>query len=143
MRHRVPPPTPHLRTHWTRAYTVLEFHGEIDIAAAVQMIPHLDAATAEPRPRIIIDLTPTEFFDGSGLHLLCRTRRQAEERDGHLLLVCPHPLTLRILHTVHLADVFHPARTLQEVLGRPTPAHGPDPGPDSPPPTEGTTDAIS
>ena len=68
------PPTRHLRVHEDRGHTVLEFHGEIDIAAAVEIIPHLDAATGRPGARLVIDLSDVEFFDCSGLRLIYRAR---------------------------------------------------------------------
>ncbi len=57
------PPTRHLRVRLDRGHTVLEFHGEIDIVAALEITPYLDAVTGHPEPRIVIDLRPVEFFE--------------------------------------------------------------------------------
>ncbi len=119
------PPTRHLRVHQDRGHTVLEFHGEIDIAAAVEVIPHLDAATGHPGARIVIDLTSVEFFDCSGLRLIYRARHRVLAHDGTLQLVCTHPLTLRVLKVTGLARVLPPMASLDVALGspRPRPAH--------------------
>ena len=74
--------TPHLRVREDRGYTVLEFRGEIDIAAAVELLPHLDRVTGRPDARLVIDLTGVEFFDCSGLRLLYRARSRVLDNNG-------------------------------------------------------------
>ncbi|MGW0944979.1 anti-sigma factor antagonist [Streptomyces sp. NPDC002623] len=118
------PDTPHLRIRQDRGYTVLEFHGEIDIVAATEIGPRLDDATVGPAPRIVIDLTRIEFFDCSGLRLLYRARRRVLDRGGHLHLVCAHPLTLRILRATGLYRLLPPATTLDAALEQPEATSG-------------------
>jgi anti-sigma B factor antagonist len=119
-----PAGTPHLRVREDRGYTVLEFHGEIDIVAANEIGPLLDDATSCAAPRIVIDLTPVEFFDCSGLRLLYRARGRVLDQGGRLHLVCPHPLTLRILRATGLSRLLPPAATLEAALERPGAASG-------------------
>ncbi|MFJ1807306.1 MULTISPECIES: anti-sigma factor antagonist [unclassified Streptomyces] len=116
--------TPHLRVREDRGYTVLEFHGEIDIVAATEIAPHLDHATGGPAPRIVIDLTPIEFFDCSGLRLLYRARGRVLDHGGHLHLVCTHRLTLRILRATGLYRLLPPATTLDAALEQPEATSG-------------------
>lgn len=117
--HHGPAPLPrHLRTHRYRGHMVLEFHGEIDVVAALEITPFLDSATGRPAPRIVIDLGPVEFLDGSGLRLLYRARRRVLAQGGTLNLVCTHPLTLRILRITGLAELLPASATLEEALGR-------------------------
>ncbi|MFJ1735421.1 anti-sigma factor antagonist [Streptomyces sp. NPDC088254] len=116
--------TPHLRVREDRGYTVLEFRGEIDLLAATEIGPHLDAATASPAPRVVIDLSGIEFFDCSGLRLLYRARGRVVDRGGHLHLVCAHPLTLRVLRATGLSRLLPPAPTLDAALERPGAASG-------------------
>ena len=119
-----PPGTGHLRVHEDRGRTVLELHGEIDIAAAVEIIPHLDALTGGPGARIVIDLRHVEFFDCSGLRLLHRARHRVLDRGGELRLVCTHPLTLRVLKVTGLARLLPPAPTLDAALEQPEATSG-------------------
>ncbi|WP_198539414.1 anti-sigma factor antagonist [Streptomyces graminilatus] len=119
-----PPPTPYLRVHQDRGHTVLEFHGEIDIAAAVEIIPHLDAATGQRDARIVVDLTNVGFFDCSGLRLLYRARHRVLAHEGHLHLVCAHPLTLRVMKVTGLTKVLPPVASLDAALGLPETASG-------------------
>lgn len=110
------PLTRHLRIHQDRGFTVLEFRGEIDIVAAMEILPSLDRVTGRPGARIVIDLRQVEFFDCSGLRLLYRARQRMLEREGRLYLVCTHPLTLRILRVTGLSRLLPPQPTLDAAL---------------------------
>ncbi|MEY7977437.1 anti-sigma factor antagonist [Streptomyces pilosus] len=125
MRYEPAPLTRHLRVRQDRGHTVLEFRGEIDIAAAAEIVPHLDMATAEPDARIVIDLTRVEFFDCSGLRLLYRALHRTAGGSGSLYLVCAHPLTLRMLRITGLSRLLPPRPTLQAALEQPESASGP------------------
>ncbi|WP_307790176.1 anti-sigma factor antagonist [Streptomyces actuosus] len=124
MQHDPAPRTPHLRVRRDRGYTVLEFAGEIDIAAAAEIAPHLDSATAGDCPHVVIDLTGVEFFDCSGLRLLYRARSRTLDRKGRLHLVCTHPLTLRMLRLTGLSRLLPPHPTVEAALGCPEAASG-------------------
>lgn len=104
------------RTHRVGGYTIVELHGEIDIAGVGSVGPALDAATAGDRPAVIVDLRPTAFFDCSGLGLLCRAHRRVQERGGRLRLVCDDALILRTLRAGRMLDVLEPVATLDEAL---------------------------
>ncbi|MGW1750750.1 anti-sigma factor antagonist [Streptomyces sp. NPDC002092] len=118
--HQEPAPlTRHLRVHQDRGHTVLEFRGEIDIAAAVEIAPVLDRVTARPEVRLVIDLRPVDFFDCSGLRLLYRARARVLDQDGELRLVCTHPLALRIMRVTGLTRLLPAHPTLDAALGQP------------------------
>ncbi|MEU0744341.1 anti-sigma factor antagonist [Streptomyces sp. NPDC006134] len=116
MRHQPAPLTRHLRVRHERECTVLEFHGEIDIAAAAEIAPRLDRETGRPGARIVLDLGRIEFLDCSGLRLLCRARQRVLDRGGQLHLVCTHALTLRVLRVTGLTRLLPPRPTLEEAL---------------------------
>ncbi|MGW0821372.1 anti-sigma factor antagonist [Streptomyces sp. NPDC002845] len=122
--HDPAPLTRHLRVRQERGQTVLEFHGEIDIIAALEIIPYLDSVTGRPEPQIVIDLRPVEFFDCSGLRLLFRARHRILARGGRLHLLCTQDLTLRILHVSGLAHHLPPSASLEEALSRPEATSG-------------------
>ncbi|GGV29212.1 hypothetical protein GCM10010277_11870 [Streptomyces longisporoflavus] len=113
-----PPTTGHLHTYRTQGHLILEFHGEIDVSAALEMAPALDMYTALPALEAIIDLSHVEFFDCSGLRLLCRARRRILDHSGELQLVCDHPLTLHILRVTGLFPGFAPVPSLAVALDR-------------------------
>ncbi|MFJ8825256.1 anti-sigma factor antagonist [Streptomyces sp. NPDC102467] len=113
------PCTELVRVREVRDWTVMELRGEIDLAAIPEILPYLDDVTAMPAPALVIDLTPTEFFDCSGLRLLVRARRRVEERSGQLVLVCPHAMPRRILRAAGLSHCFYVVNTVAEVLPAP------------------------
>ncbi|MFE6092750.1 anti-sigma factor antagonist [Streptomyces massasporeus] len=119
MRQEPAPLTRHLRVRQERGHTVLEFRGEIDLAAASEIAPHLDRETARPAARIVIDLSGIDFFDCSGLRLLYRARSRVIDRRGQVLLVCAHPLTLRVLRITGLSRLLPPQPTLDAALEQP------------------------
>ncbi|MFB6847404.1 anti-sigma factor antagonist [Streptomyces sp. NPDC056373] len=125
MRQEPAPLTRHLRVRQERGHTVLELRGEIDLAAASEIAPHLDRETDRPEARIVIDLSGIDFFDCSGLRLLYRARSRVLERRGQMLLVCAHPLTLRVLRITGLARLLPPQPTLDAALERPEPTPRP------------------
>ncbi|GAA2278575.1 anti-sigma factor antagonist [Streptomyces hawaiiensis] len=119
MRQEPAPLTRHLRVRRERGHTVLEFRGEIDLAAASEIAPHLDRETDRPAARVVIDLSRIDFFDCSGLRLLYRARSRVLERRGRVLLVCAHPLTLRVLRITGLSRLLPPQPTLDAALEQP------------------------
>ncbi|MER7482660.1 anti-sigma factor antagonist [Streptomyces sp. NPDC126510] len=119
MRQEPAPLTRHLRVHREPGHTVLEFRGEIDLAAAAEIAPHLDRETDRPAPLVVIDLSGIDFFDCSGLRLLYRARSRVLERRGRVLLVCAHPLTLRVLRITGLSRLLPPQPTLDAALEQP------------------------
>ncbi|MGW2517089.1 anti-sigma factor antagonist [Streptomyces sp. NPDC001617] len=118
------PPTRHLRVRQDRGHMVLEFRGEIDIAAAMEIAPCLDRVTAHPDVRLVIDLRHVDFFDCSGLRLLYRARARVLDQGGELRLVCTHPLTLRIMRVTGLARLLPAHATLDAALGQPEATSG-------------------
>ncbi|MCI3274124.1 STAS domain-containing protein [Streptomyces cylindrosporus] len=98
----------HARTRTDGRFTVVEVSGEIDLATAEFLTEHLDAATARPRPDVLVDLRHVEFFDCSGLRVLCRAENRARERDGRLRLVSDRPGIRRLLAGAGLLGRFPP-----------------------------------
>ncbi|WP_151774030.1 anti-sigma factor antagonist [Streptomyces abyssomicinicus] len=121
MRQEPAPLTRHLRVREHQGHTVLELRGEIDILTAQEVGPHLDAVTGRTRPDVVVDLTPVEFFDCSGLRLLLRARRRVLARGGELRVVCADRLVLRILRVTGLAAVLPVAPSMEEALRAPAP----------------------
>jgi anti-anti-sigma factor len=96
--------------------TVLELHGEIDLAALPEVELHVDDVTRGPQPRVVIDLRPIDFMDCSGLRALVHARRRVDERDGDLQVVCERPLTLKVLRAAGLLEAFSPVPDLDSAL---------------------------
>lgn len=107
------------RTRSSGPFTVVEVSGEIDMATAGFVVEHLDAATAVPEPDVLVDLRAVEFFDCSGLRVLCRAERRARERGGRLRVVSDGPRIDRLLRASGLFGRFPPLRALPSRAERP------------------------
>ncbi|WP_127356822.1 anti-sigma factor antagonist [Actinacidiphila soli] len=107
-------PCQNARTHVVDGFTVVEFHGDIDLATVPEVRAHLDAATLPLRPQVIVDLRPALFFDCSALSLMCRARRRVLERAGSLALVCTRPWHLQVLEMAGLSAAFRTVATVED-----------------------------
>ncbi|WP_345945056.1 STAS domain-containing protein, partial [Streptomyces albus] len=94
--------------------TVVELHGEIDLAVALATTPQLYALTAAPAPRLVVDLRPVTFIDCSGLALLVDIRARVLAGSGSFTLVCADPRVLRLLWITDLTEVLAPVPALPD-----------------------------
>ncbi|NUK04447.1 anti-sigma factor antagonist [Streptomyces lunaelactis] len=111
-----PLPGPYGQVYRCRERTVVELHGEIDIAAATLIGAYVDVVTAVRAQEVVIDLTQVEFFDCSGLALLCRAARRTAEVGGRLWVVCDRHSILRVFRAGGVLGVFRTLPTLDEAL---------------------------
>jgi anti-sigma B factor antagonist len=99
---------PYARSRLSGEFTVVVALGEIDMATVDALAEHLDAATERPEPQIVVDLRSVDFFDCSGLRVLCRADSRAKERGGALRLVSDQPRIHRLLRASGLLERFPP-----------------------------------
>ncbi|MFD6287295.1 STAS domain-containing protein [Streptomyces sp. NPDC060205] len=116
---RPPPANPYAHSYPGPGCTVVEVLGEIDMATAGALGEHLDALTSGGVPQVVVDLRKVQFFDCSGLRVLCRAERRATERGGTLRLVSDQPRIHRLLRACGLLGRFPP---LAELPPAPPPA---------------------
>ncbi|WP_367319081.1 STAS domain-containing protein [Streptomyces sp. HUAS ZL42] len=103
-----PSANPYARTRVSGAFTVIEATGEIDVATAGFLGEHLDAATAGAAPDVLVDLRYVDFFDCSGLRVLCRAGTRAVERGGRVRVVSVQPRIRKLLGAAGLLGRFPP-----------------------------------
>ncbi|MER5885642.1 STAS domain-containing protein [Streptomyces sp. NPDC001941] len=113
---RVPFPESYGRLYRAQGRAVAELRGEIDIEAALVLGPCLDVLTLAEGLELVVDLGRVDFFDCSGLTLLCRARRRVLDRGGHLRVVCARPFFLRVLRTAGLLGQLPTYPTLEAAL---------------------------
>jgi anti-anti-sigma factor len=109
-----PAANPYARTLVNDGCTVVEAVGEIDLATAGFLAEHLDAATASGRPDVLVDLRRVQFFDCSGLRVLCRAESRARQRGGRLRVVTDGPRVHRLLRASGLWRRFPPLLAFPE-----------------------------
>ena len=79
--------------------TIVQPHGELDLATVETLRTALDAAVAETlraaldgmesRARLVLDLRALSFFDSTGLHLLVALDQRAKREGFQLTLLAP------------------------------------------------------
>jgi anti-sigma B factor antagonist len=79
---------------------------EIDINNAGLLGEALLAAAAACQPVVIVDMTGTEFCDSTGLSVLVRALRQAEQAGAQLTLVVRTPGLRRMLTVSGAGSLF-------------------------------------
>jgi anti-sigma B factor antagonist len=102
------------RTH------VITVSGEIHVSTAPEFSRRLNAAIAGGKS-LVLDLTPTEFIDSTGLSVLLNGLRRVTRQRGRMALVCTNPTVLRLFEITRLDTTFdiHPTReaALESVRG--------------------------
>ena len=93
------------RTH------VITVSGEIHVSTAPEFSRRLDGAIAHGN-NLVLDLTPTEFIDSTGLSVLLNGLRKVTRQRGRMALVCTNPTVLRLFEITRLDATFdiHPTR---------------------------------
>jgi anti-sigma B factor antagonist len=79
---------------------------EIDIGNAGLLREALLAAAAAGPAVIVVDMTDTEFCDSTGLNVLVRAQKQADEDGVQLRLVVRGAALLRILKVTGVGGMF-------------------------------------
>lgn len=89
---------------------------EIDIGNAGLLRAALQAAADARRPVLVVDMTNTEFCDSTGLNVLVRALRQADEDDTQFRLVLGGPAVQRILTVSGVAGLFQRYDSLEQAV---------------------------
>jgi anti-sigma B factor antagonist len=97
---------------------------EIDISNAAELSSALQAAAAR-HSTIIADLGSTEYCDSSGLNVLVRALRRAQDQGGELRLVASTSAVLRILNVTGVGKILKVYASLEDALAGRTPTFAP------------------
>ncbi len=94
--------------------TVVTAPAEIDITNAGLLREALLTAAAGGPPVVIVDMTGTEFCDSTGLNVLVRALRQAEQSATELILVVRASAVRRMLTVSGVGGMFQTYDSLAE-----------------------------
>jgi anti-sigma B factor antagonist len=94
---------------------LLTLTGELDFASGRELATALARLAGRPR-RIVVDLSPLQFVDSSGVKMLVSAARNAESDGGGLVLVSPTPSVQRVFEILHLYDVMTVVPDLQHAI---------------------------
>jgi anti-sigma B factor antagonist len=107
------------RTH------VITVSGEIHVTTAPEFSRRLNAAIAHGRS-LVLDLTPTEFIDSTGLSVLLNGLRKVTRQRGRMALVCTNPTVLRLFEITRLDTTFDILATRDEAIASVSDAYDAD-----------------
>jgi anti-sigma B factor antagonist len=95
---------------------VITVTGEIHVSTAPEFSRRLDAAIARGKTGLVLDLTPTEFIDSTGLSVLLNALRRVTRQRGRMVLVCSNPTVMRLFEITRLDTTFDIRATREEAL---------------------------
>jgi stage II sporulation protein AA (anti-sigma F factor antagonist) len=75
----------------------LALNGEVDAYTRATLSEKLDAAVAESRGDVTLDLSGVSFVDSSGIAVLVGAAKQLRERGNDLVLVSPPAMVKKVL----------------------------------------------
>ena len=96
--------------------SVITVSGEIHVSTAPEFSRRLNAAIALGKTGLVLDLTPTEFIDSTGLSVLLNGLRRITRQRGRMALVCTNPTVLRLFEITRLDTTFDIHATREEAL---------------------------
>ena len=97
-------------------FAVVTTPDEIDVANAAPFRAALLTAAEHGLPGIIVDMTGTEYCDSTGLNVLVRALRQAEQTGGEVRLAVGGTALQRILAVTGVGTMFGVYHSLDEAL---------------------------
>ena len=100
------------RTH------VITVTGEIHVSTAPEFSRRLNDVIARGKTGLVLDLTPTEFIDSTGLSVLLNGLRRVTRQRGRMVLVCTNPTVLRLFEITRLDSTFDIQSTREAALTR-------------------------
>lgn len=108
-----------------QGWTVIAVIGDLDLSSAprvrhvVQQVAPYSAAVAGGPPRVVVDLTATDFVDSAGLGVVLGVVRRVLQAGGRAA-VALHPASpvAAVFAVLHLDRVVAVASDVDEVLAR-------------------------
>jgi anti-sigma B factor antagonist len=97
---------------------VITVAGEIHATTAPEFSERLNAAIADGKTGVILDLTGVEFIDSTGLSVLLNGLRRVTRARGSMVLACANPTVLRLFEITKLDSTFDIVPSCDEAIER-------------------------
>ena len=101
-----------------RGVVLLKLEGELDIAAAPALRGQIDAARAEGRAPVVLDLAQVTFVDSAALRELLEADERLRADGTELILAAPRPVLARLLELTRTTDMLTVCPTVEQALER-------------------------
>ena len=102
-----------LSTRPGQGCTVLEAHGDLDMATAPQLRDGLQRLVDAGDRQVVVDLAGVEFMDSSGLGTLVAMFQALRDGGGRLCLAAVQPAVLSVLRITRVDQVIDVYETVQ------------------------------
>lgn len=86
--------------------TVVQVHGEIDIATAPQLNEQFATLIQYGQHHLVVDLEDVAFIDSTGLAVLIDALNRVRNHEGSLCVVCTQEQILKLFAITGLTDAF-------------------------------------
>lgn len=97
-------------------WLVLTALGDLDLAGAPQLRSVVVNAVAEGHRRVVLDLSPVDYLDSSGLGAVVAALKRVRSNDGELEVVCDEPRVRRVFEMCGLDRAFPIHRTVEAAV---------------------------
>jgi len=99
-----------------KGVTVFMLEGRVDTAGAEEMDQALQAAVAQGKYKMVLDLGQVSYISSAGLRTLADIVTRNREAGGDLKLVALNPKVLRVLRIIGFDRFFSIHDTIEQVL---------------------------
>ena len=96
--------------------SVIAPKGRLNMVAAPRLRALVGETVGAGRPRIVVDLTDTDFMDSSGLGALITGLKTARQAGGNLRIAALNEQVAMVLQLTNLHRVLRPYASVEEAL---------------------------
>ena len=95
---------------------VIRFQGRLNMVAAPRLRAAVGDSVATGHPRVVVDLSGTEFMDSSGLGALIAGLKATRSAGGDLRIAGPTAQVATVLELTNLDRVLRPYESVEAAL---------------------------
>lgn len=96
--------------------TIFTLEGRVDSEGAVDLDLALQAATAEDKYKLILEMSQVRYINSAGLRTLADILTQTQRQNGDLKLVNLNPKVQRVFQIIGFDKFFHIFSSVEEAL---------------------------
>ena len=92
--------------------------GDVDMSTTPALVDRAVHAAETGPPKMVVDLSETDFMGAAGLHVLDQLQETLRHRGGDLAVVATGGIPLRVLDVTGMASVYGVVGSLEAALDR-------------------------
>ena len=96
--------------------TVFVLEGRIDTQGAVEMDKALQAAVAQGKHKMVLDMAEVRYISSAGLRTLADVLTKNKQAEGDLKLAALNPRVLRVLQVIGFDNFFSIHEAVQDAI---------------------------